>query len=144
MLLSLLPLWGMAVPPPPAEPPVGLIARAHGGLCRGGAEIQVRAGPPPLAPVVSCLLIDVFMSQGIMNYRCKPGQQQNETAAGRQKGRKRPRHPEPGRPAPRPPDPGRMFHLGVAQPCSAFHATSHLPPAQTLTTDLTLDSRLST
>jgi hypothetical protein len=45
MLLSLLPLWGMAVPPPPAEPPVGLIAHAHGGLCRGGAEIQVRAGP---------------------------------------------------------------------------------------------------
>ena len=45
MVLSLLPLWGMAMPPPPAEPPAGLIAHARGGLCRGGAENQVRAGP---------------------------------------------------------------------------------------------------
>ena len=45
MLLLLLPLWGMAVLPPPAEPRAGLIAWAHGGLCGGGAEIQVRAGP---------------------------------------------------------------------------------------------------
>ncbi len=45
MVLSLMALWDMAAPPPPAEPPVGLIAHARGGLCRGGAEIQVRAGP---------------------------------------------------------------------------------------------------
>eukprot|EP01047_Picozoa_sp_COSAG01_P006321 COSAG01_NODE_228_length_21104_cov_210.303832_27_plen_67_part_00 len=31
-MLSLLTLWGMAMPPPPAEPPAGLIAHAHGGL----------------------------------------------------------------------------------------------------------------
>eukprot|EP01047_Picozoa_sp_COSAG01_P060867 COSAG01_NODE_7518_length_3169_cov_5.177524_5_plen_60_part_00 len=55
-MLSLLTLWGMAVPPPPAELPAGLIAHAHGGLCRGGAEIQVRVGPRLFAPVVSCLL----------------------------------------------------------------------------------------
>eukprot|EP01043_Picozoa_sp_COSAG02_P109168 COSAG02_NODE_45228_length_359_cov_0.692308_1_plen_108_part_10 len=103
----------------------------------------MRGGPRPLARVVACLLIDVFMSQGIMNYGCKPGQQQNETAAGRQKGRKRPRHPEPGRPAPRPPDPGRMFHLGAHNPAAPFCTTRHPPPAQTQNRN-PVDSRLST